>query len=222
MDCSSLREATLDVRYGEADAVAARRVAAHQAGCAACREEMAALRRVRRDLPAWTLPATLQPRSRTVRALRSLPIPLGWAAAVLVALGAGFVLSGSELRYRRGELVVHFGGPVAAEAPDVAAQLAAHEARHRAEIAALRAPAPAPDDAALLRSVEALIRQSESRQAGAVDARLAAFAQRTEAQRRYDLARVSAGLSYLEGKTGQDTARTTELMGYVLKASQQR
>jgi glycosyltransferase involved in cell wall biosynthesis len=46
--------------------------------------------------------------------------------------------------------------------------------------------------------------------------------ERAEAQRRYDLARVSAGLSYLDGKTGQQVARTTELMGYVLQASQKR
>ena len=33
---------------------------------------------------------------------------------------------------------------------------------------------------------------------------------------------MSAGLSYLEGKTGLQDARTTELMGHVLQASQEK
>ena len=67
-----------------------------------------------------------------------------------------------------------------------------------------------------------MIRQSEARQDVRVMARLAALSERAETQRRYDLARVSAGLSYLEGKTGQDMVRTTELMGQVLQASQKK
>jgi hypothetical protein len=67
-----------------------------------------------------------------------------------------------------------------------------------------------------------MVRQSEARQDARFSARLAAFGEEAETQRRYDLARVSAGLSYLEGKTGQDVVRTTELMGYVLQASQQK
>jgi hypothetical protein len=34
-----------------------------------------------------------------------------------------------------------------------------------------------------------------------------------------DLARVAAGLSYLDGQHGQQIARTNELMGYVLGAA---
>jgi hypothetical protein len=33
---------------------------------------------------------------------------------------------------------------------------------------------------------------------------------------------VSAGFSYLEGRTGLQVARTTELMGHVLQASQKK
>jgi hypothetical protein len=36
-----------------------------------------------------------------------------------------------------------------------------------------------------------------------------------------DLARVAAGLSYLDGRHGQQLARTNELMGYVLEAASQ-
>ena len=43
----------MDALYGEADAAVRARVEAHLALCAACREEMAALGGVRRDLRAW-------------------------------------------------------------------------------------------------------------------------------------------------------------------------
>src|SRR5206468_3453117 len=55
-----------------------------------------------------------------------------------------------------------------------------------------------------------------------LDTTLARFDRKEEAQRRYDLARVAAGLSYLDGKNGQHVARTTELMGYVLDAAHPR
>jgi hypothetical protein len=64
-----------------------------------------------------------------------------------------------------------------------------------------------------------MIHDSELRQAQQVQASLVRLDQRTEAQRRYDLARVAASLAYLDGRSGQQVARTTELMGYVLEAS---
>ena len=65
-----------------------------------------------------------------------------------------------------------------------------------------------------------LIKQSETRQAAAFAAGLTELQERSEAQRRVDMAQMGAGLSYLEGKTGLQAARTTELMGKVLQASQ--
>ena len=41
-------------------------------------------------------------------------------------------------------------------------------------------------------------------------------------QRRQDLAQVSASFAYLDGKSGLEAARTTELMGRVLQASERR
>ena len=90
------------------------------------------------------------------------------------------------------------------------------------EVAALQAavPAGAPGDGRLLLArVEQMIRESEARQAQQMQTSLARLDQRTEAQRRYDLARVAASLAYLDGRNGQQVARTTELMGYVLEAS---
>jgi hypothetical protein len=67
-----------------------------------------------------------------------------------------------------------------------------------------------------------MIHESEAREAERLNASMSEFGERSAAQRRYDLARVSAGLSYLDGKNGQAVARTTELMGYMLQAAQKR
>ena len=74
----------------------------------------------------------------------------------------------------------------------------------------------------LLRRVKALVRASESRQTLLLGTSLAELSEETRAQRRYDLARVAASLSYLEGSQGQQLARTSELMGYMLQASEKR
>jgi hypothetical protein len=82
--------------------------------------------------------------------------------------------------------------------------------------------APAPADAALLGRIEALVKESEDRQSQRLEASLREMSAASEAQRRYDLARVSAGLSYLDGRSGQRAARTAELMGYVLQAAEKK
>jgi hypothetical protein len=185
---------------------------------------MASLRRVRRDLSGWTLPEGV------ARRPQAAPQPAGWlavAAALVAALGAGLALTGSELRHEHGTLTLRMGQA----RTDVQALLAEQETRHRAEMEALRrslVPAAvaalprAGSDEALLSRMAQMVRESEARQDARVGARLATLSEQAETQRRYDLARVSAGLSYLDGKTGQDVVRTTELMGYVLQASQQK
>ena len=216
MECSVLRDETMDVLYGEADAETVRRVEEHHALCASCREEMAALRRVRQDLKAWNVPAG----RGTVR-VRSLARSLLVAAAILLALGGAFGLTGSEMRFEDGRMSFRLGRV----GREMERRLAEQEARHREEMRALTASltgGSALDEQALLRKVEEMIRASEDRQAAALGTRFAEFRQRTDTERRYDLARVAAGLSYLDGKTGQHVARTTELMGYVLEASQKR
>jgi hypothetical protein len=208
MECTNVRDELIEVLYGEASPAAARRVEEHCTACAACREELDGLRRLRQDLPAWKVPeARRAPFRRPALTFRWLPAAA--AAALFVTLGGVVGLALAESRFRR--------------------LLDEREARHQQEITALKASVAAPvstatsgsDDAMFVR-VQDLIRQSELRQAAALNASLSDFSERTEAQRRYDLARVSAGLSYLDGKTGQNVARTTELMGYVLQASQKK
>jgi putative zinc finger protein len=204
MGCTDLRGEMMDVLYGEATPAAARAVEEHVAACAACREEIAAFRRLRRDLSSWRLPESVRPRSRRIAERPAWA--LAAAAALFLCIGGALGLAVADARFRQ--------------------VLDQREARFREEMAAATrvsaAPSPQRDDETVLVRVREMIRESEARQAVRLGASLADFSERTEAQRRYDLARVSAGLSYLDGKTGQNVARTTELMGYVLQASQKR
>jgi len=226
MDCETSREDLLAVLYGEADAAVQARFETHQAGCAACREELHALRSLRGTLAGWKLPELAAPR---VRGPWAGWRPLAAAAGLLLALGGALGLSGAELQYARGGLSVRLGRP-GPQAPPLPAEqerryaqaLAALEARVSAT-APVAVPSQAgPGDDQLLERVAELIRESEARQAQLLSASMSDLGRQSEAQRRYDLARISAGFSYLEGKTGQQVARTTELMGYMLEASQKR
>jgi hypothetical protein len=220
MDCTEVREDRMDVLYGEAGPEAERRVLAHHAACAACRDEFDELRGVRRSLSMWRLPEEARPRSqrRRVHPLAGLAA----AAGLLLALAGAVRLSGASFEYRAGNATLRVGGP------NLDGRLAEQESRHAREIQALRAALQAqarrdaPPEAALLARVEQLIRENEQRQELRFNTSLEDLAARAEAQRRYDLARVSAGLSYLDGKTGQHVARTSELMGYVLQASEKK
>jgi hypothetical protein len=223
MECEAFREDLLDVLYGEADPATAHRFNEHQAQCAACREEIASFRRVRHELDVWAI----APRRRlTLSALR----PARWlaaAAALVAAAGGALVLAKGEIRYPNGQVALRLAAP-AEDASELRRLLAEQEARHQQAIAELRAYAVRPasagagaiDREALLEEMRRLIKQSETRQAAAFAAGLTELDERAQAQRRVDMAQVGAGLSYLEGKTGLQAARTTELMGKVLQASQ--
>jgi len=203
MVCTSLREDMIDVLYGEAGAEAARRLEQHVSACADCRAELAALKALRADLKTWTLPASLRRTSVTHRQWTLAAA----AALVLLLLGAAL------------------GGWLARPGASLEARLRAEEGRRQAEIDSLRnavAAVSQRDDASLLADVDERIKASEARQGLLLAASLSDLSAHSEAQRRYDLARVSAGLSYLDGRAGQQAARTTELMGYLLQASQDK
>lgn len=220
MDCDAFREGMMDLLYEEAAPAVARRLDEHQAECRACRDELSSFRRLRRDLASWRTPPDL---GRAPRRLSTARPYLAMAAA-LVLLGitvGGLAVRGSELRYEQGRFAFRLGR--ATEPATFSAALAAQEERHRREIDALRAALAAPSsEEATLRKVQRLIEESEARQATVVSAGLTRLEERTEARRQYDLAQVGAGLSYLDGKAGLQAARTTELMGHVLQASQKK
>jgi anti-sigma factor RsiW len=215
MDCERVGDEGLaadkmDALYGEADAAARARVEAHLAGCAACREEMAALGGVRRDLRAWSLPA-----SRPAFTPRGVVLPRWLAAAALLLIGFGATLGVTGYVSLRRALVAQEARSVRLEQQ--------HREAVRALEASLDRSAAAPDTAAFLAGLDARmderLRASEARQAERLDARLAGWKESEQAQRRVDMAQVAASLSYLDGRHGQQLARTNELMGYVLEAS---
>jgi hypothetical protein len=218
MQCNVLDEQEkIDVLYGSADPAVARRAGLHAATCEWCRAEMAGLQETRARLAVWTLPES---RNEPVRQPLSWGLPL--AAVLLLAIGAAVALRGSEIRHENGRLSFRFGP---ADDQPLRRLLEEQDSRHQREIAHLRAavkapvaPAPVPSQAEVL----GWIRESEARQNQRLLARIEEVKERSDSQRRLDMARVSAGLSYLDGKNGQHVARTSELMNYMLQASHQR
>jgi hypothetical protein len=235
MDCSDLREDLLDVLYGEAETEAAERFEAHAAACAACRDELASLGGVRRALQAWGVAGSPKRRfaSLAMPSLRTLAA----AASVAVAFGAGLVVSRVEVR--NGEIAFKYASARAATGVDLSQKLAQDETEYRTELAALKQLVSQQQpsvlqastgastngigvgDGAAVRRVQDLVRESEARQAVLLQTSLSQFAQQSEAQRRYDLAQISAGFAYLQKTTGADVAQTNELVSRILRTSQE-
>jgi hypothetical protein len=221
MTCEFQRDEMLDLLYGDADAGVSARVRAHIEGCGDCREEMEAFRRVRRDLKAWKLPGDT-PRASWRLSFSRPSLGLAAAAALVIGLSLGLGLSGFEARHEQGRWAFRVGRPDTG----LRAEIARQEERHREAIDALATSVAQfrqdPAGERILARVRQMIQESETRQIVLMNAALAEQGQRAEIQRRYDLAQISAGLTYLEGKSGKQAARTTELMGQLLQASQKR
>ncbi len=204
----------LDVLYGEADKAARARVSAHLAACAACREEMGALFSLRRELGRWRVP-----HARPGFTPRGFVVPRWVVAAALFLLATSAMLG--ALGYRS----LHRA--VAAQA----ARASLLERQQRASLAAAQAapartPASAAETEALFARVEAKLDERlgsiEALQGHRLDRRFVDWQKRAEVRRRVDMAQVAASLSYLDGRHGEQLARTNELMGYVLEASHKR
>jgi hypothetical protein len=210
----ALQGEKLDVLYGEADAAARARVDSHLEACAACRDELQALRSLRRELRHWRVPI-----ARPCFTPRGLVVPHWLAAAALVLLAFGATLGVSGY--------LSLSRALASQA----ARAAELERQQRESLGAMqaslaRAPVSETDAQALAARFEAdlaeRLKSSELQQAERLDRRFASWQERAEVRRRVDMAQVAASLSYLDGRHGEQLARTNELMGYVLQASQKR
>jgi hypothetical protein len=175
---------------------------------------MDALSRLRQELRAWRLP-----RPRPAFTPRGILVPRWLAAAAVLLAALGTTLGTTAHLQMRGALAGQ-------EARALALEERQREAAVALEAALTRALAEPADPRTLFARVDARLderlRASEARQAQTLERRLADWNERAEAQRRLDLARVAAGLSYLDGRHGQQMARTNELMGYVLEAAAQK
>jgi len=225
MQCNLISDNMMEALYGEIDQATRGQVEAHLAACATCRSEWEGLRRVRRDLDAWRLPDLGSLPWRAPRTRNWLQ-GLAAAATIILSIGASVGLARPSVRYDGHGTNISFGQAADSEIRTLEDRLATQEARHADEIRALQATLarPALEEEALaeaggLTEAKRLIRASELRQEQRLAVQLADWHERSETQRRYDLARVAASLSYLEGQNGQHMARTTELVGYMLDAS---
>ena len=215
MDCERIGDERLqadkmDLLYGEADADVRARLEQHLAGCAACRGELSGLSGLRRDLAAWQLP-----RQRPAYTPRGLVVPRWLAAAAALLLGMSLPLATTAWLTTRRALAEQQARADGLERQQQRTQLALERA--------LAQPQPVIDEGALQRLVDQRVaeqlRTTELRQSQRLDTRFAEWRGRLDAQRRVDLARVAEGLSYLDGRHGQQLARQNELLSYVLDTS---
>ena len=202
----------LEVLYGEADVAARERVRTHLDLCPACRDELAALRGLRHDLAQWRLP-----QARPARSPRGFVLPRWLAAAALVLLGFAATLGASGYVSLRRALTEQQARADALEAQQRGSQRA---------LSAALGQAPAAGSEALLAQVDARIderlRATETEQRASLERQLTGWQEQADVRRRADMAQVAASLSYLDGRHGQQLARTNELLGYFLQASDKR
>ena len=161
---------------------------------------MAGLRRLRQDLPGLDAARRQAGRVRGPAPLRGPGSP--WPPASCSRSAAGLLLLGAECATRTAASRVRVGRPdPASRRPLADAERAPSPgSRLPAEIDALEARvcpsgpaghALSKDDQALLARVAEMIRESEARQDGRLDASLGDLDQKQEAQRRYDMARIA-------------------------------
>jgi anti-sigma factor RsiW len=232
--------------YDDIEPVQKEAVARHLAGCARCRDEVAALGGVRDALTAWTPPApdlrfTVVPEAAVsnvvvpdVPAWRRVPV---WAQLVAATLALAVGASVANVQVRRDDrgwtLSTGWMTPAAATAASAAqpaapgsdegwkVALTALEQNLRRDLAVRPAPgaaAPASADAETIARVRALIEASEKRQQQELALRLTQFGRDIDLQRRADLVRVEQGIGQLEGRTGAEVARQREAINYLIRA----
>ena len=221
------KDALVAYLYDEADPVERERVAAHLAGCEACRVELEELASVRQVLANWTPPT----RALAFRLVQADPagevssrswwrIP-AWAqvAAAVLVMGVAAAMANVEVRFGSGGVTVRTGWqraaasaqPAAAEgrAPGGqpwAADLAALEQRLHAQVAARPAaaaesrPVPAGQPAAVSQDqVRSIVR--------------AALAESEQRQQRELALRVAQVQRDFEGQRRADLVRIQEGFG---------
>ena len=230
--------------YGECDAGERAAIEAHLAVCAVCAVELASLGATRSALASWTPPEVelgfqiTSPRGNVVRPARWWQRPLpAWAQAAAAAaiFAAGVALGSGSGPAPSGEAA---SAPARAEAPPAASgftsaaavtpdDIARLEARLRAQIEALRAPAPvqasaATIDGATLQQIRRMLADSEARQERELAMRLSQVLQEVESQRRVDLAMIERTFGQMEGVTRPELAEQRQMLNYLIRTAAQR
>jgi hypothetical protein len=173
------------------------------------------------------------PRATVWAALREVPV---WAqvAAALLCVGIAAGVANLDVRYGRDGLSVRTGwiaSPIAdtRDAPTAVvppapvdadawrAELTTIEQRLRTEFraassrpAAVQAPAPGSEE--ILRRVQALVEESESRQQRELALRIGELLRDVQAQRTADLVRIDRTLGYIQNGTGAEVMRQRRML----------
>jgi hypothetical protein len=223
----------------------------HLRECAACRAEVAEMRRVRDDLAAWDAPQPaigfrlVQDRKPSWRTWWTPA--LGLAAAAVLLLAVASAIAQVEVSYGANGLTVRtgWGRPqvvVRDAQPEVtraaaqptnasvdAAALAAMDRRLAQLEASMRStvrPASMNDahaaDSQIMRRVGDLVAQSETRQQQELALRIAQLARDVDAQRVADLMRIQQGQGRIEAMTTAEAAAHRDLASYILTSSKQQ
>ena len=243
-------ERLLEYLYDELPASVRAETEAHLHECEACRTELAGLGGARRALASWSPPEP-ELGFRIVRndpplAKRRWPAvnpAWGLAAAAVLVLSIGAALANLDVRYGGGGLVIRTGWGGASPvqpAGDVAVvdwsgrlqQLDARLQQLEAEGTRTVRAASLPDDATqpaggmsdaeLLRTVRAIIAESEKRQQRELALRVTQMVRDFDAARAGDLARVEQGLRQIQGLTDAELIRHRDTLNHLLRVTQQR
>jgi hypothetical protein len=237
-------EALMDFLYDECEPDARARMTRHLAACAACSEELASLGGARQELAAWMPPAL--PRGFQISSASAAPAPVtpvvsspavawwrqpmpawGQAVAAVALFGLGMAAGG-----RSGNTPATGERTGTAAAVVSASDLAQVESRLRGEIDGLRTAATASPrsttvavpveghEAAVMRQVRQLLRESEGRQQETFEVRAAQLARDAEIQRRVDQANLQRTLTQVQGTTGEEVRQQRELLNYLVNVSQ--
>jgi hypothetical protein len=182
----------------------------------------------------YETPAKAARRATLWAALSEIPV---WtqAAAALLCVGIAAGVANLEVRYDRGGLSVRTGwiatqDAARAPAPPVVLQTPAESGAWRADLTALEQqlraefraataassrPAvqtSAPGTEEILRRVQALVEQSESRQQRELALRIGELLRDVQAQRTADLVRIDRTLGYIQNGTGAEVMRQRRML----------
>lgn len=243
------KERLLDYLYGELRPDEREACDRHLASCAECRSEVEGLRGTRGHLALWSPPEpdlgfqivrSAKPEPLPVATPRWRPAPVwGLAAAALLVLSASAAVANLEVTVATTGVTVRTGwnrpaAPASIEATPASTQIAALTAKLNgleAELAAKTAtpvsvaaeasPAVAvPDD--VQRFIRQQILASEQRQNRELALRIYQVNRDSEVARRTDYARVTQGLSMVQGAVAETSIRQKQFEDYVVRTGVQR
>ena len=155
-----------------------------------------------------------------------LRVRTGWNQPAATPAGTSTTLAGGAAAVA----VQTAAAPAPADAGATApwqADLAALEQKFRREMATRALPsAAAPavvstrsEDEALLRRVQALIEQAETRQQRNLALRVTELARDFDMQRKADFVQIQQGLGKIEGRAEAEAVRTQQMMNYLVRTA---